>query len=167
MGVVDEGAGQESVQQRLDRGVGRAGIQKIGALNLNHLLVGQFFARAQRQQGRQAHRRQARRLDSFEIPAAALDAEHVDILAEEIAGAQLDRGIAATMQHQSGLLAQQPRAVDAQRQLGRDALLGVAPHEARRFVVAPAALHQCSEAFLRKLARSAERRLIGNTLPSR
>ncbi len=40
---------------------------------------------AQLQQRRQPHRRQAGRLDIAHVPARALDAEHVDLLAQEIA----------------------------------------------------------------------------------
>ena len=78
MGVVDEFVRDESVQQRLDRRVRRHRIDQIGALQLHHLLVGQFFAGAELYQRREPHRRQARGLDRAHVPAGALDAEHVD-----------------------------------------------------------------------------------------
>ena len=42
MGVVDEFVRQEGVQQRLDRRVGRVGIEQVRALQRDHVLVGQL-----------------------------------------------------------------------------------------------------------------------------
>jgi len=47
MGVVDEFVRQKGVQQGLDRRVGRARIEQVGALDAHHLLVRQRVARAQ------------------------------------------------------------------------------------------------------------------------
>ena len=47
MGVVDEFMRQKGVQQGLDRRVGRAGIEQIGALDPHHLLVRQGLAEPQ------------------------------------------------------------------------------------------------------------------------
>ena len=46
MGVVDEFVRDERVQQRLDRGIRRRGIDQIGALQPHHFLIGKFFAPA-------------------------------------------------------------------------------------------------------------------------
>jgi len=40
------------------------------------------------------------------VPAAALDAENVDLLTQQILGLGLDRGVAAAMQHQRRVAAQ-------------------------------------------------------------
>ncbi len=45
MGVIDEFVRQEGVQQSLDRGIGRGGIQQIDALEIHHVLVRQFGQR--------------------------------------------------------------------------------------------------------------------------
>ena len=81
MGVVDEFVRDEGVQQRLDRRIGRRRVEQVGALQPHHVLVGELFARAQLQQRRKPHRRQARGLDRGHVPAGALDAEHVDLIA--------------------------------------------------------------------------------------
>ena len=73
--------------------------------------------------GAELDRRQALRLDDAHVPAAALDAEHVPFVADEIGGLGLDRGVAAAMQHEARIAAEQPRRVDAQRQVAADALL--------------------------------------------
>ena len=47
--------------------------------------------------------------DRGQIPAAALDAEHLDRFAQQAGDVSLDRGVATAMQHQLGISAQQPR----------------------------------------------------------
>ena len=84
MRVVDEFVRQEGVQQRLDRRVGRGGIDQVGALQRHHVLVGEAVQLARLEQRAQLHRRQALRLDDAHVPAAALDAEHVPFVADEI-----------------------------------------------------------------------------------
>jgi len=101
MGMIDEFVRDEGVQQRLHARIGRRRIDQIGALQPHHVLVGQRFARAQFQQRRQPHRRQAGGLDRAHVPAGALDAEHFDVFAVEIADPRLHRGIAAAVQHQA------------------------------------------------------------------
>ena len=41
VGVIDEFMRQEGVQQRLDRGVGRGGVEQVQPLHIDHRLVGQ------------------------------------------------------------------------------------------------------------------------------
>ena len=81
--VVDEAMRQERVQQRLDRRVGRAGVEEVGAQLVHHLLVGQRVERAQPAQVRQVDGGQAGRLDRVEVPAAALDEERLDPVADQ------------------------------------------------------------------------------------
>ena len=106
-------------------GLGASGIQQIDALEIDHVLVGQLVQLAQLAQRLQPHRRQAGRLDHAHVPARALDADHLHILAQLILDRGLDRGVAAAMQHQLRIAAQQPRGVGAHRQIRVDALGGV------------------------------------------
>ena len=92
---------------------------------------------ARLEQRAELHRRQALRLDDAHVPAAALDAEHVPLVADEVGGLRLDRGVAAAMQHQPGLAAQQPRRVDAQRQVAADAFLGIVGDQFFGFGIIP------------------------------
>ena len=148
MRVVDEFVRQKRVQQRLDRGVRRAGVEQIGALDAHHVLVGQRVAAAQLAQRREADRRQARRLDIAHVPAAALDAQHLGRLAEQVGHHGLDRGVAAAVQHQPRLAAEQPRGIDAQRQIGCDAALAVARDDRLGIAIRPQAAHRSSSGML-------------------
>ena len=82
--------------------------------------------RAQPAQLVQPHRGQALRLDIAHVPAAALDAQHVDIFAELIFRGGLHRCVAAAVQHQLRIAAEQPRRIGAQREIFAHALRGVA-----------------------------------------
>src|SRR6202023_1618227 len=74
------------------------------------------------------HRGEARLLDGLEVPAAPLDVEDLFLLAEEIAPAQLDRGVAAAVQHQRAVAAEQARGVDPQPEIAAvPAGFGVVP----------------------------------------
>ena len=90
MRVVDEFVRQEGMQQRLDRRVGRGWIDEVGALQRDHILVGQLRQLARLEQGAEFDGRQALRLDDAHVPAAALDAEHVPFVADEVDGLALD-----------------------------------------------------------------------------
>ena len=69
MGMVDEFMRQEGVQQRLDRRVGRAGIEQVQALHIDHGLVGERIERAKLAQRLELHRGQTLRLDIGHVPA--------------------------------------------------------------------------------------------------
>ena len=139
--VVDEAMRQEGVEQRLDRGIRRARVEEVRAELVHHFLVRQLAERAQLAQVRQVHRREAGRLDRVEVPAAALDEQRLHPLADQRRHRPLERGVAAAVQHEIGIAADQPRGVDAQRQV-----LAPARREARDelggFAVRPAALHE-------------------------
>ncbi len=140
--MVDEFVRQEGMQQGFDRRIGRGGVQQVDALEIDHVFVGQSVQLAQLAQRFQPHRRQAGRLDHAHVPAAALDADDVDVFAQLILDAGLDRCIAAAMQHHPGIAAQQPGGVGAHRQIGVDALGGVAGDKILRLGVRPFRLHQ-------------------------
>ena len=126
MGVVDEFVRQEGMQQGLDRRVGRARVEQVDALEIHHLPVAEPVQRGEPPERLQPDRGQARRLDIGHVPARALDAQHVRRLAQQVGHGGLDRGIAAAMQHQAGIAAQQPRRVDPERHVFRNALVPVA-----------------------------------------
>ena len=125
MRMVDEFMRQEGVQQRLDRGIGRLAVQEIAALDVDHVLVAERLQADQFLERRETNRRQAGGLDGAHVPAAAFHAQHLDRRARDVGDFGLHRGIAAAMQHQPRLAAQQPRRVDAQRQVLANALGGV------------------------------------------
>ncbi len=132
MRVVDEFVRQEGVQQRLDRRIGRGGVDEVCPLQRHHVLVAELVQRARLEERAHLDRRQALRLDDAHVPAAALDAEHVPLVADEVGGLGLAGGVAATMQHQAGFAAEQPRRVDAQRQIAADALLRIVGNQSFR-----------------------------------
>ena len=146
MGVVDEFMRQEGVQQRLDRRVGRAGVEQVQALHIDHGLVGERIERAKLAQRLELHRGQALRLDIGHVPAGALDRDHLVLDAEIVLGARLDRGVAPAMQHEQRIAAEQARGVDAEREILGDALLGVGLDRVARAEFVPFALHgpRCS-----------------------
>ena len=89
----------------------------------------------------ETHRRQPGRLDRAHVPAAALHAQHVDRRAGDVRHLGLHRGVAAAMQHQPRLAAQQARRVDAQREVLADALGGVLGDRGLGVAVGPEVLH--------------------------
>ena len=91
---------QKGVQQRLDRGIGGAGIEQVRPLHAHHLLIREGAAPAQFAQRPEPYRRQPGGLDRRHVPTAALDAKHLDLLVEEVFHDHLDRGVAAAMQHE-------------------------------------------------------------------
>ena len=144
MGVVDEFVRQEGVEKRLDRRVGRAGIDQIGALQRDHVLVGQAFKRPRFQKRCELDRRQARGLDHRHVPAAALDAQHVPALAQQIRDGDLARRIAAAVEDEAGIAAKQPGGVDPQRQIAADIALGIVLHQPLGVGVVPEVFHRSS-----------------------
>jgi hypothetical protein len=158
MRVIDEFLRQEGVQQRLDRGIGRGAVEEIGALRIHHVLVAEPLEPAQAPERREPHRRQAGRLDIAHVPARALDAEHLDLVAEKVAHRRLDRAVAAAMEDETGIAAQETGGVDAQRQIVRDALLAVALNEGVGVAVGPEAFHGAIPLIRRRAARAARGR---------
>ena len=146
MGVVDEFVRQEGVQQRLDRRVWRRRIEQVQALHIDHGLVGERVERAKLPQRLELHRGQALRLDIGHVPAGALDRDHLMLNPEIVLGAGLDRGVAAAMQHEQRVAAEEPRGVDAEREILAHALLGIGLDGVERADVIPSALHgsRCS-----------------------
>ena len=103
MGVVDEFVRQKGVQHYLDRGIWRARVDQIGALDRD-----QFFVLDHRQRAELAHRLKPERgkaawRDCGHVGPGGFDAQHLDFGAERIAHLGLERGIAAAVQHKLGI----------------------------------------------------------------
>ena len=105
VGVIHEFMRQERVQQGLDRRVRRSGVDQQRPLDANHVRVGERLARPQLLERIEPHRRQARGLDACHVPAAALDAQHIDLLAQKVAHARFHGSVAAAVKDELGLAA--------------------------------------------------------------
>ena len=143
MGVVDEFVRQEGVQQRLDRRIGRVGIEQIGALQRHHVLVGQLVAACAHFSSGASFT--AGRPAGSMVPMSQplpLTQRTSQLVAEEVRHTRLDRGVAAAMQHQPRVAAEQPRRVDAQREIAADALGGVMRDHRFGIAVAPEVFHE-------------------------
>ena len=147
MRVIDELVRHESVQQRFDGRIGCDWIEEVGALDRHHVFVGQCVAGAQLAQSREPHRGQPFRLDRGHVPARTLDAEDFRLVAHQVSGRGLDRGVAAAVQNQRGIATQQTRCIDAQRNIMADPTfcVGIGHRFGIGFDVA--ALHRCATAI--------------------
>ena len=112
MGVIDIFVGQAAMQNGLNRRPGRAGTGHAGGQLVDHVRVGQHRQLRQLQHMRQPHRREALRLDRLEVPATALDVQHILFFAKDILLADFHRGVATAMQYQRLVAAEQARGVD-------------------------------------------------------
>jgi hypothetical protein len=75
------------------------------------------------------------------ISQPTLDAELFVDFAKQVSGARFHRRVAAAMQHEAGIAAQQPRRVGAQCNVPAHAGLGVALYGRGGVGIVPAALH--------------------------
>ena len=150
MGMIDELMGHEGVQQRLDRWVGRARLKQVQTLHVDHGFVAERAQRAKAPQRLELHRRHALRFDIGHVPARALDRDDLVLLAEIVARPRLHRSVAAAMQHEQRIAAQEARGIDAERDVLADALGAIGLDRFRRFIVIPLAFHGgCSGKFPR------------------
>ena len=136
VGVIDELRGQERVEQGFDRRRRRARVHQREAELVHHLFVGQFLARTKRQEGRHSNGGQSLRLDGREIPTRTFDVEYIYLAPEEIDRLRLRRRVAAAMEDERGIAAEEARRVRAKG----ERLVGVfldedeiAQRRARRF----------------------------------
>ena len=67
--------------------------------------------------------------------------KHLVGVADEVRRLSLDRGVAAAVQHQPRLAAEQPGGVDTKREIAPDAPGGVFGDEALGLLVVPEILH--------------------------
>ena len=132
VGVIHELVGQAGVQDGLDRRRRRRGLEHVGGELVHHLRVRERIELRQALQIVELHRRESGRLYGLQVPAAAFDVQDVFVLAEQVLLHQLDRGVAAAVQHQGLVAPEQARAVDAQIEVAA---------ALRRFLVVPEAVH--------------------------
>ena len=123
VGMEDVSVGEEGMEQRLDRRVRGVRIEKVAALEAHHLPVAEGVERTQPAQRREPDRRQAGGLDPSHVPTAALDAQRLDPFAGQVGGGRLDRAVAAAVEHEPGVRAEQPGRVDEMREVARRAAL--------------------------------------------
>ncbi len=117
MRVIDELAGQEGVEQRLEGGRRARRVQAQAEEQRRELLVGQGRALAAATQGGEAAGGEATRLDGGQVGAAALDEEDLGRVAQELDDARLDAGVAAAVEHQRPLAAEEARGVDPEGEI--------------------------------------------------
>ena len=123
MGVVDELVRQEGMQQRLDRRIGRHRIDQVRALDAHHVLVGERRARAQLAQRRRAAPPAGPPARSRAMSQPEPLTHSTSTSSPSRSGMRgLHRGVAAAVQHELRIAAEQPRRVDAQRQVAADAV---------------------------------------------
>ena len=141
MGMVDEFMRQEGMQQRLDRRVWGRRVEQVQPLHVDHGLVGQRIQCTQAPQRLELHGGQPPRLDIGHVGAGALDRDHLMLGAEIVAGARLDRSIAAAMQHEQRIAAEQAGGVDPERDVGADPFRAVSGDRFVGGAVVPLAFH--------------------------
>ncbi len=122
---------EEAVEQRLDRGTGRAGLLEAAGQVVHHLLVAHVGAGHERADVVQADPGEVLAGDALEVRAAPLDAQDGDRPPLQVGLGQLDRGVAAAPDGQRGLGADEARGVDQE-------IEGI---ETARGLVVPVALH--------------------------
>ncbi len=107
-------------------GEGELRIDEKGAQRARHLGVGHRLVRAQREQRIEPHRRKAGRLDRGHVPAGALDVERRRLRRRrDRAPSPLTEVLPPPCSTSFGSRADQPRGIDAQRKLGRNAGLAI------------------------------------------
>ena len=141
VGVIDEFVRQERVQHDLDRRIGRRRIDQARALDADELVVANLAERAQLAQRRKPNRRQPGEIDHRHVGAGRLDAQNLDVVAEAVAHHFFQRGVAAAVQDELGVAAEQPRRVDTQRQVAIDARFRAFGDDGLGVTVDPAAFH--------------------------
>lgn len=110
--MVDKFVRNEGVKERLHRWIWRMRIDESRALHANHFLVGHGGTRAELAQCIKPYGRHSSWLDAGHVPAGALDAEDIDLVVQQVLGPHLHRGVAASMQNQLGLAAEQAGRID-------------------------------------------------------
>ena len=117
VGMVHVLVGKNGVQDSLDRRRRRRGVGHVGPQLVYHLWIRQLLELGERKHMPHADRGESTLFDGLEVPAAALHVENILGLAEDVVLRDLDRRVAAAVQHQLGITAQEARAVDALREV--------------------------------------------------
>jgi hypothetical protein len=122
--VIDEFVRQERVQHHFHRWIWRRRIDQAGALDADKVRILNVIERAQLAHRGKPHGGQAAGIYARHIGAGGLYPENLDIFAEAIAHPLLERRVAAAVQNELWIAAEEPRRVDPQRQVAVDARLG-------------------------------------------
>ncbi len=117
--VVDVRRRQEGVQEGLDRRPRRLGVDEAACEVRDHLVVGHRLPLAQGQQVVEPQPREIGGCAGREVGAASLDAERAPLAAAVVALDELGRRVAAAVQDERGIGADQPRARDETIELRR------------------------------------------------
>ena len=144
MGVIDEFVRQERVQHDLDGRIRRCRIDQVGALDGDQVLVRDRVERAQLTQRCKAYCGQPFGFGRSHVGAGGLYPQHLDIVAEQVRRAGLQRGVAATVEDEFRIAAKKPGRVDPQRQVALDASLGGVRDNCLGVMVDPRAFHSVS-----------------------
>ena len=139
--MVDELVRKKRVQQRFHRGIRCHGIDQAGAHEAHHFCVRQCVETPHEAQCLEPYRGKAGGFNRRHVPTGPFDAEHRDLGAHEVGNGGLHRGIAAAMQDEARIAAEQSRRIDAQREVTANALPGVAVHHVPCIVVGPSTEH--------------------------
>ena len=131
--MVDELERHAAVQDRLDRRRRRGRAQHVRDELVHHVRVGEPVEARELEHVVEPDRREARRLDELEVPAAALDVEDVQLVAEAVALGDLHRRVAAAVEDERLVAAEQARGVDARAEIAL---------ESDGFRVLPETLHR-------------------------
>ena len=115
--VVDEFAGDDRVEERLDGGLRSRPVDRLAAELLHHLLVGERRERGELAEALDAHGGEALWADGAEVAAAAFDVEDGDCLACRLGDGSLDAGVAAAVQDEPRIAPEEARSVDAEREI--------------------------------------------------
>jgi hypothetical protein len=99
--------GNDCVQDRFDRRGGGTGIGHVSPQFIDHLQVTERRQFCQPAQVIEPYRGEARRFNRLQVPAAALHVEQIFLVAEQVAGTDLHRGIATPVQDQGWVAAEQ------------------------------------------------------------
>ena len=109
MRVIDEPERHAAVEDRLDRGHRCGRPQHVGDELVHHVRAGQPIESGKLEHVIEPHRREARRFDELEVPAAALHVEDGQLVAEAVALDDLHRRVAAAVEHERLVAAEQAR----------------------------------------------------------
>ena len=134
MGVVDELARDDCVQDRFDRWGGRIRVGHRRPLLPDHVGIAEFHQLNHLEQRPHADWRKARSFDRGQVPTRSFDENQICLIPEEVWAPIFDRGVATAVKDQVRLGAEQARAVNTERK-GIFAKL-------RRFFRIPTVLHR-------------------------
>ena len=140
VGVVDEFAGDECVDEGFDGRGGRPGVQAMGAEGIDHVPVRQVVQGPESFHVVQLQPGIAVRFDGGHVVTRGLDEQGPDGFSQEVGPDRFHGGVAAAMQHQAGFRTDQGGHVEADGQV-LAIFLAMLFDELRGLVVRPAVDH--------------------------